>query len=496
MEGQKPHKNYTRADLLRYLQGTMPPAEMHQLEKDALEDPFLADALEGLLDFSGPDPVGQLEQLDQRWEKELKWAEQNPAAASMPGEAIKNAAGNSQPKIPSKSPVQIIPFYQRGWFRAAAAILLLMGLGLVMNRMFNTPMQETNGIAQTENKARVLDSTGAGAMELKEAQGDSVDADIAKVVASQPDRTSKDAEGALKKGTTIAAAAPAKDSKYLQGAGAKPDTSALQSSTGSPLADAPRPPASRSLEEQNKSKKEQVDQRAIASAETNREAISAPVGADVRRQKSAQPVAANGSTGAYLYKGQVTDKDNRPLSFVNLRVPNSSLNTYTDARGFYRIFSGDSTMVLELKAVGYQLKRAALRASKPEENITLELAVGKLKSARPKASVPEEMTKMDEEISKEEDERPDVEPADGWAAYQYYLLNNLRIPSDALQSKLHGTVEVSFLVSTDGKRSTYRVEKSLSPSCDREALRLLRDGPAWTVYNSEQPMRARVTVVF
>ena len=41
------HKVYTAADFERYYSGQMSDAEMHALEKSALEDPFLADALEG-----------------------------------------------------------------------------------------------------------------------------------------------------------------------------------------------------------------------------------------------------------------------------------------------------------------------------------------------------------------------------------------------------------------------------------------------------------------
>jgi hypothetical protein len=41
------NKTYTAADFNCYHEGTMPANEMHALEKAALEDPFLADALEG-----------------------------------------------------------------------------------------------------------------------------------------------------------------------------------------------------------------------------------------------------------------------------------------------------------------------------------------------------------------------------------------------------------------------------------------------------------------
>ena len=38
---------YTAVDLQRYHSGTMSEAEMHALEKAALDDPFLSEALEG-----------------------------------------------------------------------------------------------------------------------------------------------------------------------------------------------------------------------------------------------------------------------------------------------------------------------------------------------------------------------------------------------------------------------------------------------------------------
>ena len=44
---QEKTKTYTSSDFARYHSGTMPPNEMHALERAALEDPFLADALEG-----------------------------------------------------------------------------------------------------------------------------------------------------------------------------------------------------------------------------------------------------------------------------------------------------------------------------------------------------------------------------------------------------------------------------------------------------------------
>lgn len=44
---QGKHKQYTAEDIVRYHQGLLTPQEMHQMERAALEDPFLADAMDG-----------------------------------------------------------------------------------------------------------------------------------------------------------------------------------------------------------------------------------------------------------------------------------------------------------------------------------------------------------------------------------------------------------------------------------------------------------------
>jgi hypothetical protein len=47
METNRPYKIYSKNDIKRYLKGDMSSAEMYALEKQAIEDPFLQDAIEG-----------------------------------------------------------------------------------------------------------------------------------------------------------------------------------------------------------------------------------------------------------------------------------------------------------------------------------------------------------------------------------------------------------------------------------------------------------------
>lgn len=64
----KDHKH----DIERYLSGGMTPAEMHALERAALSDPFLADALEGAENISGEDFLDDVRALKTRGVRKVK----------------------------------------------------------------------------------------------------------------------------------------------------------------------------------------------------------------------------------------------------------------------------------------------------------------------------------------------------------------------------------------------------------------------------------------
>lgn len=68
-------------------------------------------------------------------------------------------------------------------------------------------------------------------------------------------------------------------------------------------------------------------------------------------------------------------------------------------------------------------------------------------------------------------------PEMGMPAYNEYLASSVRRHD---QPKTHsGTVELTFLVQADGHIQDFVVLKSLCPQCDKEAIRLVREGPPW-----------------
>ena len=61
-----------------------------------------------------------------------------------------------------------------------------------------------------------------------------------------------------------------------------------------------------------------------------------------------------------------------------------------------------------------------------------------------------------------------------------YLNNNLHYPVLAEEEGIQGRVVVSFIVERDGSISNARVTKSVDPSLDKEAVRLVKSMPRWS----------------
>jgi len=73
----------------------------------------------------------------------------------------------------------------------------------------------------------------------------------------------------------------------------------------------------------------------------------------------------------------------------------------------------------------------------------------------------------------------EAEPINGSVYYNDYVLNNLEMPKLKMRKNAVGEVKLSFDVNDAGQAVNIKVEKSLCTECDKEAIRLLKDGPKW-----------------
>ena len=62
----------------------------------------------------------------------------------------------------------------------------------------------------------------------------------------------------------------------------------------------------------------------------------------------------------------------------------------------------------------------------------------------------------------------------GAKALREFVSAHLQYPEDALEQRIEGVVTVSYQVNDDGIVENATVVKSLCPSCDEEALRIVR----------------------
>jgi protein TonB len=83
----------------------------------------------------------------------------------------------------------------------------------------------------------------------------------------------------------------------------------------------------------------------------------------------------------------------------------------------------------------------------------------------------------------------------GAVEFMKWLTRNLHYPPSAQQRKVQGRVVAQFTVNRDGSISDLELVQRLDPSCDREALRVLRMMPRWQAgILDAKPCRTRVCI--
>lgn len=420
--------NYSREDLLRYLSGQMPASEMHALEKAALEDPFLSDALEGL---------------------QLENAEQSRKDFSILDQRLTDRTDN-----------KVIPMPATKWWRVAvaAALIGLMGIASYFFLQQKEPEQviaqktdnvSTDTIVKTEETAPLPDSEKIPV--IQEAGSEK---------ASEPDKSNNQKVSV----------------KELK----EKDAVAIVSS------------------ELESDRKKEIEKAGTSVANDEAPAPRGVQPEKARRSSPQRPGITENSSHVYYYNGQVTNLQHQPVPFANISIRDSRNSTYADARGYFRLVAGDSSLLVDIKSVGYQARTIQLSKDQPQQMVILQTEPESKKnlSVRAKQEAVPHADSSEIRTDDAESDQPEAEPRDGLGSYQIYLLNNVRVPVEARNARIYGFVEISFLVDPSGKLSEFRVEKGLCPACDKEAIRLVKEGPPWVLYNSDFPIRTRVTVVF
>ena len=68
----------------------------------------------------------------------------------------------------------------------------------------------------------------------------------------------------------------------------------------------------------------------------------------------------------------------------------------------------------------------------------------------------------------------------GTEALKEYLDKNMKYPAEAKEKGIQGRVIAQFVVDEKGKVTSPKIVRSVDPSLDAEALRLIENMPQWT----------------
>lgn len=436
-ENNKHIKPYTAADIQRYLSREMPAQERHAMEKAALEDPFLAEAMEGYAQRPAAGVVSDIEDLKKR---------------------LRQKTGSSKTAFLHSRKI---------WWSAAASILIVLGGAFTWYWL--SPAR--NPIAQKK------ETTVAPVKESRDTAETPAAADSA--VKKGSEEKSSPLSPAPEKAPPAGPPPPPQRTKQ-----ASPPKAQTKDDTAAP------PPGFNSADRATIAKAVEQAQT-IEASEREKSQAGKPRSIPVPAAQSEAPVPARINT----ITGKITDHTNTPLPFVNIRPGDTTSETYSDARGNFKLISGNASLVASLRSVGFQPKEVVLYAGVPVNTIALEPDTGQSSEVVVSAYGIKKKKALSANDSKSTAEVPGAVPADGWKNYDIYLINNTRSPERG-STPVHGLVDVSFTVNKYGQLSDFKVVHSTCPQCNREAVRVIEEGPQWKLTGGTDTAKMTITVQF
>ena len=424
----------------KYLKGELDAHAMHQLEKRALDDPFLADAIEGF-EQTKSDQKANIDDLSDRLHQRIAQKER-----------------------------RIIPW---GPLSIAASILIIIGAGIWF--LSGRQPEKTALIAQD--------------IKVEKKEKDTVAAS-APIAAATPEKSD----------TPIKPTQPAVKSSTRENRVASTQKAAIKEADKDVVMAEPPANSDEKIAELYKPKKDSVaanelivtamGQKKAANANPTQykaEAKQQPAPTTETLLKSrADGVFATpaGGTGRTITGMVIGSDDRQPIVGATVKVLGRPFGVVTNVQGKFTLQDVAVDQTLSVNYIGYSQKRVKV-SGKDSLSISLEPAGGSLS----------EVVVTGYGVKKNSDGEAadvvDAHPKDGWHTYNQYLKQNSTSPDGRT-----GKVKVSFMVATDGSLSQFKVTKSLSDAADKKAIDLVTNGPVWTGSSDGKSKEVKVSISF
>jgi CarboxypepD_reg-like domain len=485
----KYNTTYSAADIEKYLKGELSPREMHELENAALEDPFLADALDGMSTLLSSAPAADLPA---------------PAVPTTPAAGLgrdldelhtrlnaRVAAGRGSNSIRRSAPRWSI----------AAAMILLLGIGCAI---YYTSF------------------TGARSKAV---------ASSPSVVASSPQPVETTAPP--KQATPPASAAPAEPPSLARST--KPIPAKHRTEEAKALEDEPShkratATTSNAIPDVMRNATPKTTSNSLAKADPASDSIAGATAAagigtklpaapsrqlegrlasvNVTLDSSARISMANElykrTANALVFRGRVLDDNDNPVPGASLTLKGyTNTGTVTDRQGQFKLYLApqDSIQYLTVARIGYGQKSLPLSTLAANNTADHVIHLQPSEASLQEVVVTGYGSKRKETMATIPSDREDqldslwlkARPVIGRNAYVQYL--DTAKKTLALDSSITGTETVSFIVDNKGTLTSFEIEQSLSPAHDEAIIRLVKEGPAWELLKQKKD-RVQVSLHF
>lgn len=424
-------KHYTAADIQRYLSREMPAQERHAMEKAALEDPFLAEALEGYAPRPAAGIVPDIEDLKKRLQQ-------------------KTGSGKTA-----------FLHSRKIWWSAAASVFIVLG------GAFTWYWLSPSGNHIAQNKETAV----APAKVSRDTTGTPAVADL--VTKESSEEKSAPLSPVPEKAPPTAPPPPPQRTKQVPASGSADSRADFNATDRAATAKAAEQAQTIEASEREKSQTGKSQSIPVTAAQSE-----APAPAHIN-----------------IITGKITDHNNIPLPFVNIRPGDTTSDTYSDAGGNFQLKSGTTSLVANLRSVGFEPKEVVLYAGIPVNTIMLKPDTAQMREVVVSAYGVQKKRALSANDNKSSGEVPGTMPADGWKNYDIYLMNNTRSPERG-STPVHGLVDVSFTVNRYGQPSDFKIIRSTCAQCNQEAVRVIKEGPQWKLTGDTDTAKMTITIRF
>lgn len=425
-------------DIEKYRRGELPPSQMHELERRALQDPFLADALEGTEQITSDDFSTDINEL-------------NSCIQSKADQTVVVSM------LASRKPEKFFQTYSSKFIwplRIAASVLLIIGMfWLAMQLM---PLSPTQNMAMKKEKSKPTIS----AQEKEAFNNGSETKQQLNLKTPELENISPKQSAVSNRGGSAA--------KLIEPESVLPAPALQPKEEPIALLDIVK-----SKDHSNADKELELamdEEAAVELTKTELKKLSEPIATQSMTARKKSFSAENG-----VIKGSVlSEEDGTPLPGVNVIVQGTTIGTVTDEKGNYQLPAEAKNKNLIFSFIGFQSQTLPagnqwtidVKLSPDVSQLSEVVVVGYGGTAKDDA-----------------DRKPIVkraEPKGGIRAYDRYLDSNVRYPTAALAKNIKGKVQLRFTVKTDGQLEDFQVVKSLGSGCDEEVVRLVKEGPTWS----------------